>query len=501
MGGFGFRRGMLQPFLLAAGFVLLIGLSAATVWLVQQSAEESELVTHTLKVQDRLSGLLLELRRMEANQRGYLYSGNGAYLDDYRTAVQDIAPKLKELSEMTSDNEMRARDLEIMNALIDIKVAEMSRAITLHDSGRTEDARALVRSGDGRAMMNALRDQVQTAVLDEGRLLDLRSKASQETNNGLLVSTLAGALLITTFGGLSVFFNQRNIRQRELARVELAATNENLERIVDYRTADLTEANDEIQRFAYIVSHDLRAPLVNIMGFTTELENLRKDIIDEVQHLRQEVARLKADAVVAPGIDTLASDFDEAIGFIKSSINKMDRLINAVLKLSREGRREFKPELVDMNTLLKGICDSLTHQSTEARATVTVGDLPNLTSDRFALEQVFSNLVDNALKYLRTGVPGQIDVRGRHELGDVIYEIQDNGRGIDKADHQRIFELFRRAGTQDRPGEGIGLAHVRALVRRIGGALSVKSELGQGSLFTVRLPRAWNEQKDRSRAA
>ena len=79
--------------------------------------------------------------------------------------------------------------------------------------------------------------------------------------------------------------------------------------------------------------------------------------------------------------------------------------------------------------------------------------------------------------------------------------MQDNGRGIDPADYQRIFELFRRAGVQDRPGEGIGLAHVRALVRRIGGTLSVKSELGQGSIFTVTLPRSWNVQKDRSFAA
>ena len=492
----------LQPLLLSAGFVLLVGLSATTAWLVQRSEADALSVVHTLKVQDRLSDLLLELRRMEANQRGYLFSGNGAYLEDYRTSVQDIFPKLKELQEMTSDNEARARDLEIMTALIDIKLAEMNRTITLNDAGRLDDARALVRSGDGRAMMNALRDQVKTAINDEGRLLDLRSRDSRHTNTGLLASTILGAILIVMFGGLSVFFNQRNIRQRELARIELAATNENLERIVEYRTADLTEANDEIQRFAYIVSHDLRAPLVNIMGFTTELENLRNDIFDQVQQLRQQLAKIEAEAAAAPGgLDTLASDFDEAIGFIKSSITKMDRLINAVLKLSREGRREFKPEVVDMNLLMKGICDSLTHQATEAGATVTVGELPDLTSDRFALEQVFSNLVDNALKYLRPGIPGEIEVRGRQDHRDVIYEVQDNGRGIDKTDHQRIFELFRRAGVQDRPGDGIGLAHVRALVRRIGGTLSVKSELGQGSVFTVRLPRAWNVQKDRSLAA
>ncbi len=388
-----------------------------------------------------------------------------------------------------------------MDAMIGIKLAEMNRSIELYGAGRREQAQALVRSGDGRAMMNALRDQIETTIADEGRLLDRRTKDARQTNATLLVLTLLGAGLIALFGGLSVFFMQRTIRQREAAQSELAATNDNLEQIIEYRTADLKEANDELQRFAYIVSHDLRAPLVNIMGFTTELENLRKDIFDEIEKLRKELARLQAESDTAPAAGNLASDFDEAIGFIKSSITKMDRLINAVLRLSREGRREFKPELVDMNLLLRSIRDTLAHQATEANANVTIGDLPAITSDRFALEQVFSNLVDNALKYLRAGVPGQIEITGREMATAMVYEVKDNGRGIDASDYQRIFELFRRAGVQDRPGEGIGLAHVRALVRRIGGSLSVKSELGQGAVFTVSLPRFWSEQKDRSEAA
>src|SRR6185295_18179654 len=103
-----------------------------------------------------------------------------------------------------------------------------------------------------------------------------------------------------------------------------------------------------------------------------------------------------------------------------------------------------------------------------------------------------SNLIDNALKYLKAGAPGLITVKGRRKLGYVIYEVNDNGRGIDPRDHQRIFDLFRRAGPQDRPGQGIGLAHVRTLVRRLGGMLSVSSELGRGSTFTVTLPTRWS---------
>ena len=114
-----------------------------------------------------------------------------------------------------------------------------------------------------------------------------------------------------------------------------------------------------------------------------------------------------------------------------------------------------------------------------------------MVSDRLALEQIFSNLIDNALKYLRKGVPGNITVRGKMRLGFAVFEVADNGRGIDPKDHQRIFDLFRRAGTQDRPGQGIGLAHVRALVRRLGGTMTVASALDEGSTFTVTLPATW----------
>ena len=175
----------------------------------------------------------------------------------------------------------------------------------------------------------------------------------------------------------------------------------------------------------------------------------------------------------------LSQNFSEALGFIKSSIAKMDRLITAILNLTREGRREFEPVRIDTRELIEAIVTTMAHQAAEAEAQIRIEPLPEIVSDRLALEQIFSNLIDNALKYLRPGVPGDITVRGRTKLGFAIFEVTDNGRGVDPKDHQRIFDLFRRAGTQDRPGQGIGLAHVRALVRRLGGTMSVQSELQQ----------------------
>ena len=274
------------------------------------------------------------------------------------------------------------------------------------------------------------------------------------------------------------------------ARSQLASANQRLEQRVAERTADLRESNAEIQRFAYIVSHDLRAPLVNIMGFTSELQRLRDDVLpitDAAAAGTAPPAITLSDAKIGPA-PTLRDDFDEAIGFIKTSIDKMDRLIKAILMLARQGQRVFEPEPVDMETLMQSIADGVAHRAQSSGTTVTIAPLPPLTIDRIAVEQVFSNLIDNAVKYLRPDVPGRIEITAEIMGPKAEFRVADNGRGIAPSDHDRVFELFRRSGPQTQPGDGIGLAHVRTLVRQLGGNISLASSLGQGSTFSVLLP-------------
>ena len=101
---------------------------------------------------------------------------------------------------------------------------------------------------------------------------------------------------------------------------------------------------------------------------------------------------------------------------------------------------------------------------------------------------MFGNVIENAVKYLTPGRTGRVEVSGRADGPRLIYEITDNGRGIDPKDYERVFELFRRAGAQDTQGEGIGLAYVRNLARRLGGNVTVRSVLGEGSTFSISLP-------------
>jgi signal transduction histidine kinase len=183
-------------------------------------------------------------------------------------------------------------------------------------------------------------------------------------------------------------------------------------------------------------------------------------------------------------------DLPEALGFIRSSTRKMDSLINAILKISRDGRRKLQPDRIDLRALVEAAAANVHHQlletggSTEVRARIGT-----IVTDRFSLEQTFGNLLDNAVKYQMPGRPLMLNIDAYPDgPGRIRIDVKDNGRGIAPQDLERVFELFRRAGEQDQRGEGIGLAHVRSLIRNLGGDITVESELGHGSTFTLTLP-------------
>jgi signal transduction histidine kinase len=494
------RRAIGQILLLAAGLVVLMVISAGSVYLVNRAREDARWVVRTVENENQISFTQLQLRRAESAQRGFVLTLQPNFQTDFEEAASQIPPALTRLSELTSDNPTQKRVLDQMIPLSHQRIEEFRKTIELARTQRLNDAAQIVREDVGRAAMNHIYDLAGEMRAEEDRLFVLRTTNAGRSQTLAASMTGIGSGFVVVLAGISIFLVRRSSRARDEAEALLRDNNINLEATVDERTADLREANDEIQRFAYIVSHDLRSPLVNIMGFTSELEELRGDIFKRIAAL----ARAGTSAPPVPdnvtdtaepvleGTDKqLSEEFTEALGFIKSSIGKMDRLISAILNLTREGRREFQPVRIDTRELIEGIVATVAHQAAEADAQIRIEPLPNIVSDRLALEQIFSNLIDNALKYLKSGVPGDILIRGRTKLGFAIFDVSDNGRGIDPKDHQRIFDLFRRAGTQDKPGQGIGLAHVRALVRRLGGTMSVASELHTGSTFTITLPINW----------
>jgi signal transduction histidine kinase len=488
-----------QGLLLAAGFLVLVAISALSVILVDRARDDNAWVVHTVEVENQISTLLLRIRTAESTARSYLLTEEPHFLDEHQAAAARIHPDIDQLSQLTGDNPAQVEHARQLREPVEARLNEFEKAIDFAKRHDTAGGIAMLRSSDSGAAVRRTEDITNAMRSEEDHLFASRVAAADRTQRLASVVTVVGSALVILLAGISIFLVRNSARARDEAEAQLRENYLNLETTVDERTIDLREANNELQRFAYIVSHDLRSPLINIMGFTSELEELRTDIFKRIAALHLattpgEVPRA-ADGS-EPALDAqdrqLLQDFSEALEFIKSSIAKMDRLISAILNLTREGRREFEPVKIDTRELIEAIVTTMAHQAAEAQADIRIEPLPEITSDRLAIEQVFSNLIDNALKYLKPGIPGDISIKGRTKLGYAIFDIADNGRGIEERDHERIFDLFRRAGQQDKPGQGIGLAHVRALVRRLGGTMSVASELDKGSTFTVTLPINWN---------
>ena len=471
--------------LLALAIGLLLVLNLAVYFLIQRTAAFNDTVEEAQQVRLVSREVLTRLVDAETGQRGFLLTARAEYLSNHDDAIQDLPDLMRELGELAHGDPDLGPRVERLTALSDERLGVMERSISLARTGRVAEAVSLIRSGQDKALMDAIR--VEIAAIDEiqATRLHFRTRQSEWAGNVTVVANAMGGALILVLAGVSAWLIRRYVIEVQGARDALDRLNAGLESQVRARTSELTRASEEIQRFAYIVSHDLRAPLVNVMGYTAELEKAGR-LIDAQMTA---VENTSPELVEQAALTAVREDVPEAIGFIRTSTGKMDRLINAILKLSREGRRNLVPELLDMTAMVGAIADSVRHQTQAAGAEIVVEPLPRLESDRLSIEQVFGNLIDNAVKYLDGSRPGRILVTGEDAPdGSILYRIADNGRGISDRDHERIFELFRRSGKQDRPGEGLGLAFVRNSVRRLGGDITLESELGKGSTFILKFP-------------
>jgi signal transduction histidine kinase len=480
-----FARSSLMMLLIGAALLLAIVLSSF--FLAQMTRSYFDEVTRLRAVRSVAADLLLMLNGAESGQRGYLLVQNEAFLDPYQKAIEALPAQVDRLERVAGNQNTVNVPLDEIRRLIAEKVTEMQSTLNLASQGRVADAVAIVRNERGFVAMQRLREVIGDLVQElDGHLVsgidEIRDSATT-----LQYFTIGGGLMIIVVIGGAIAVVGQHVRELSSARREVEELNEGLEERVNERTEDLMQANREIQRYAYIVSHDLRAPLVNIMGFTSELDATLKTIRTYVMADGTEITEDQVrDARLA-----VEEDLPEAIGFIRSSTKKMDALINAILKISRDGRRELKPERIDLGEMLEATAASVYHQVNDAggEVSISVAAARGLVTDRFSLEQIFGNLFDNAIKYRDPNRPLNLSVKalpmGR---GAIKIEVSDNGRGIAPEDHERVFELFRRSGVQNQKGEGIGLAHVRSLVRNLGGEITVTSTLGGGSTFIIRLP-------------
>lgn len=472
--------------LLVVGLLALAGIVGTTIWLVERTQIYFNEVVEARDARTVTVDLRTALQDAETGQRGFLLTQNEAYLEPYEAALQSVEAQFDGLKAVLAPYPQAAEPLAALRTDIDFKLAEMEHTIELARAGRVDEALAVVDTDNGKAAMDRSRVFFDALIEAADDRLSTGVASQRDAATALRWVAVIGAVVIFAVAAGAIWTVMTYTRELASARRELDLANAGLEERVRERTSELGRANEEIQRFAYIVTHDLRAPLVNIMGFTSELETSVSQLADYMKDRSDDGDPQFAEARIAA-----TEDLPEAITFIRAATRKMDSLINAILKISREGRRQLKAETLDLGQIVEATVASVQHQLADSGGTASIDiQVPRITSDRLSMEQVLGNLLDNAVKYQQPDRPLKVEVRARHAPGNRIeIEVEDNGRGIAPADHERVFELFRRAGTQSQPGEGIGLAHVRTMVRSLGGDITLRSEAGAGTTFIVTLPR------------
>jgi PAS domain S-box-containing protein len=263
----------------------------------------------------------------------------------------------------------------------------------------------------------------------------------------------------------------RDITDRKKLEADLKKSN-------DY----LQQTNEETQRFAYIVSHDLRAPLINLKGFS----DLLRTSVNQLENISQEFLPMLNATDHQIWQTAMQDRIPTALRFINIAVDRMDQFTSAILELSRIGHRSLTYERVDVADLVQRILHSLNKQIEDNDIKIMVDPLPEVWADRLALDQIFSNLISNAIKFQDPHRKAEIRIYCEQNARHTTFHIEDNGRGISQMHYDKVFAPFRR-GISDVEGEGMGLAYVRSLVRRHNGQIWFESTVDVGTTFSFTL--------------
>ncbi|MEX3839988.1 MULTISPECIES: sensor histidine kinase [unclassified Paraburkholderia] len=337
------------------------------------------------------------------------------------------------------------------------------------------------------------------------RLAALGANAERLGDGAPLAPPLSGD---DEIAALDAVLHQTSARLRVAEREQTA-----LKAQLQARAADLASANEHLRQesqdnemFIYSVSHDLRSPLVNLQGFSKELQVSCDDLRTQVEAAGLPEHEYRAMAEVLDG------DVDESLKYLRQAVARAAAIIDALLRISRAGRLEYRWQRVNVARLVERVLGGLAEERTKA-ARIEVGELPPAWGDPAALEQIFGNLIENALQHLDTARPGRVEIgaleAGAQSAGEPgksagkdpgksaggapgertrTYFVRDNGVGIAQAYLPKLFRAFQRLHGGESPGQGTGLALARRIAERHGGRVWVESTEGAGSTFFVALP-------------
>lgn len=510
-----------------AGQLALITLLATAQHDTQQAEAWSLHSKEVLAQQHAVASAVVE---SEAAIHGWVLSEPQS-AERYARARREIPALLERLQALVEDNPAQTSRAEAIARQARTLLESQAEIAELLRAGRRELAGRQLATGQSRRATDRLRELWGDFLAAEQALDAVRlqtATAMRRRLNGFLAGGAALAigltstlmLLVARGIGRRVAVIMRNTQRisqgrpleppvgggDEIARLdcvfhEMAAAlaraaeqerayTATLERRVSERTRELeatnrvlSHKNDENEAFVYTVSHDLRSPLVNLQGFSRELSYTCAGLQGEVQALdlpadkRQQLLKL------------VDHDMAESIEFIRTAVGRLSTIIDALLRLSRVGRVQYQWQPVDVDATVRRVAAALRCTAAARQATIIIHQLPTAWGDPTAIEQIFANLIANALNYLNPARPGLIEV-GIAEAGEPgmnTYYVRDNGLGIATEYQPKLFRAFQRLHRDRAPGEGMGLAMVSRIVARHHGRIWVHSAEDAGSTFFVSL--------------
>ncbi len=419
-----------------------------------------------MKLLDALSASLRDMRREGLN---YVLLGNERYAENFRNMASALAGVTEEVRARRAD---LGTEEEIAKLLRDADdyVRQWNEIVETRKNVGYEAARG---KSDEFAQSGKLEDMISEIEGVEDENVIAYTERNDAIARGATRGILAIAVSIATATILIVFASVIIVGYYARIRGLLALAEE--------QRVNIEKKNSELESIISIVSHDLRGPLLNIKGFTSEIEKA------------QEVLRVAMERVSGPAEaraamkEALSETVPEALGFIRQGTESMSRLIESLVKVARAGQLPVKPERVDMDALLKGVLADMEFKIQQTGAKVRVERLPECVADAGQIRQVFSNIIDNAIKYREASRPLEVSITGKVRDGKAVYCVEDNGVGIGAENFDKIFDMYHRIKKPGTSGEGIGLAVVKKMVERNGGRVEVESELKRGSRFFVHL--------------
>ena len=404
---------------------------------------------HSYQVTGDINNLLSDLENMETAQRGYVITGQQSFLEPYTTSLPDVDKQFQALQDLTADNAVQQRYLSTMKPLIAAKIAWVQNDISIRTNKGFIAAQADVATDQGKVIMDAIRVVMANMQTEEAGLLQTRTNDLAQTNAVTEAIVIWGSIIGLLAALLVDFIINRFVIGEIVQKPLLDAA---------------LKANKEMEAFSYSVSHDLRAPLRAIDGFTQIL------VEDHSEKLDDEGKRIAA--------------------IIRASTKQMGTLIDDLLAFSRLGRQEIKKIPIGMSALADATYKEIRQSSPDRNIEFVMGTLPDVAGDIDMIRQVWVNLFTNAIKFTGKKEKAKIEVGSTSDGDMVTYYIKDNGAGFDMQYVAKLFGVFQRLhSVEEFDGNGIGLSNVKRIIERHGGKVWAEGKVGEGATFYFALPK------------